>query len=93
MLNDMKVASVVATGTVSTGVGSILDLIPDDVGKVAVLLGAVLSVVLIYTHLRNGPLTLESTRLQNLNFDLDQKRKRLEIQLLEEELANARGDE
>ena len=70
---DTKVAIVIATGTTSTGIGSVLDWIPDDVGKLATVVGIVLSVVLIRTHWRKG--------------NLEYKRLRMEIALLKDKEA------
>lgn len=50
VLTNVKVAVTVAATTISTGLGMFLDLIPDDIGKLATLIGIVLSVVLIYVH-------------------------------------------
>lgn len=55
-----KVATAVTTATAGTGMGTILDLIPDDIGKLAVLVGIVLSSLLIYSH----SLTVRVTRIE-----------------------------
>lgn len=54
MINDIKVAATISAGTVSTGVGTWFDLIPSDIGKLAALVGVILSTVLIVVHLRNS---------------------------------------
>ena len=59
-----KVASLVSTVTTGTGLGTILDLIPHNIGKLATLVGIVLSLVLIYTHLRKGHLEYKKTLLE-----------------------------
>ena len=69
MHNDPRVASIVAVASTSAGVGDWFQLIPDDIGKLAALCGAILSAVLIFTHAR---------RMQ-----LDNKRIKLEIKALE----------
>lgn len=51
--ND-KVAASVAAATASSGAATWFDWIPGDVGKVATVVGIVLSIVLIYTHWRKG---------------------------------------
>lgn len=63
-MSDTKVASVVASVTTATGVGTLLELIPDDIGKLATLVGIMLSSVLIYTHWRNGRIEYQKTRLE-----------------------------
>ena len=45
-----KVATGVVAGTTSSGVGTWLDWIPNDIGKLASLVGIVLSIVLIAVH-------------------------------------------
>lgn len=60
VLANPKLASGVSIATTGTGVGTILDLIPTDIGKLATVVGIVLSMVLIYTHL----LTVRKTRVE-----------------------------
>lgn len=48
-----QVATIVMMMTVWAGVGMSLDWIPDDIGKLAALVGIVLSLVLICSHLQN----------------------------------------
>jgi hypothetical protein len=54
-----KVASAVSAVTTSTGIGTWFDWIPDDIGKLATLAGVILSVVLIYNHVRRGRVEFE----------------------------------
>jgi len=53
ILTSPKVAAGVATATTGTGLGTFLEAIPNDIGKLATLVGIVLSVVLIYVHVLN----------------------------------------
>lgn len=48
---NLRTAWVVASATVATGVSTLLEKIPDDIGKLATLVGIVLSAVLIYVHI------------------------------------------
>ena len=52
LTTDPKIAYAVASGTAGTGFGTFLELIPNDIGKLATLVGIVLSIVLIATHAR-----------------------------------------
>ena len=70
LTQDVAVATGVATWTAGIGIGTILEWIPNDIGKLATLVGIVLSTVLIFTHLRKG--RAEYNKIQ------------LEIKLLEE---------
>lgn len=55
-----KSGAAVSAATTGTGLGTFLDLIPNDIGKLATLVGIVLSVILIYSHL----LTVRKTRIE-----------------------------
>ena len=46
--------------------GTVLEMIPNDIGKAATLVGMVLSSVLIYTHFRKGRIEYEKTHLEIL---------------------------
>lgn len=52
LTTDPKIAVAVASSTVGTGSATVLELIPDNIGKLATLVGIVLSIVLIATHAR-----------------------------------------
>ena len=54
LVTNTKVASGVAVSTTGSGLGTYLDWIPGDIGKLATLIGIVLSIVLIYSHLRRS---------------------------------------
>jgi len=60
LLGDIKAAAAAAVATMSTGLGTVLEWIPNDIGKLASLVGVVLSCVLIYAHLLNA----KKTRLE-----------------------------
>ena len=50
VLINPKAAQAVAMATTGTGMGTIFDVIPDDIGKLATLVGIILSSILIYKH-------------------------------------------
>lgn len=52
LITDPKLGYVVGTGTTTSGLGTWLDLIPNEIGKLATLVGICLSLVLIAMHLR-----------------------------------------
>lgn len=62
-LQETKTAVTVTGLTFGTSVSQILDLIPDNIGKLGVLVTIILSVVLIYNHIKNGILERRETRL------------------------------
>lgn len=49
-VTDARAAIGTAAATISTGTASWLDLIPDNIGKLATLLGIILTAILIVTH-------------------------------------------
>ncbi len=51
--SNTKAGVTVAAVTTGTGVGSVFDYIPDDIGKVAVLVGLILSTVVCRLHVLN----------------------------------------
>lgn len=60
-----KVAAGVSAVTTGTGAGTILDWIPDDIGKLATLVGVILTAILICIHfvkLKKERLELEIMR-------------------------------
>jgi len=70
--NDVKTASATSLATVSTGSATWLEWIPTDIGKLATLVGLILSSVLIYTHLQKNQRAREAHEL-----DMAIKRKEL----------------
>ena len=62
--SDPSVGGVVAAVTTTSGLGLVLNYIPDDIGKLATLVGIILSTVLIRNHLRKGQADLEKTQLE-----------------------------
>lgn len=66
LMSDIKIAWVTVMGTVGSGLGTILEMIPNDVGKLATVVGIVLSSVLIYTHWRKGRIEYTKTKLEIL---------------------------
>lgn len=66
LASNPKIASGVSAMTTGTGIGTFLDWIPNDIGKLATLVGIVLSMVLIYTHWRKGRIEYKKTQLEIL---------------------------
>ena len=64
IVQDPKIASMVSTMTTGAGLAAILDLIPNNIGKLATLVGVVLSLVLIYTHWRKGRIEYKKIQLE-----------------------------
>lgn len=75
-ISDTKTAWASATGTTSTGIATLFDWIPNDIGKLGTLVGIVLSVVLICVHVRK--LVVEGRRADLENRKLEEEIKRLE---------------
>lgn len=66
LAGNARIASAVSTATTGTGLGTFLDLIPNEIGKLATLIGIVLSLVLIYTHWRKGRIEYKKIQLEIL---------------------------
>lgn len=79
IIQSPKAGHVVAMTTTTTGVGTILDLIPDDIGKLATLCGIVLTVVLVYVHIQR--------------WRLDKEKDELEKQLLRQQISEGKNDD
>jgi hypothetical protein len=60
LAQNPKIASGVSALTTGTGVGTFLDWIPNDIGKLATLVGILLSVILIRVHL----MSMKKTQLE-----------------------------
>lgn len=50
LATDLKTAAWCATATIGTGLGQLLELIPDDIGKLGTVVGILLSSVLFCYH-------------------------------------------
>lgn len=61
LLHTPKTGAAVAGTTLTTGLSTLMDWLPNSVGEVASIVGIILSGVLIYVHLRkSGREALES---------------------------------
>lgn len=70
-LLDGRIGSGVATGTIGSGVATWLNVIPNEIGKLATLVGIILSITLIIMYIRKmrqeareSDLKLELLRIQ-----------------------------
>ena len=88
LVQNPKVAWSMSTLTTGSGLGTILDAIPNDIGKLATVVGIILSSVLIYTHSRKGRIEYEKTQLEILVLK-EKESERIESALRREEAANA----
>ena len=50
-LTDVKAGAFAAVSTVGTWIGTLIDLIPENIGKLAALAGLILTCTMIYCHL------------------------------------------
>lgn len=75
--NNPKIGVTIASSTIGTGMGTVLDLIPDDIGKLATVVGIILSSVLIYTHWRKGRIDYKKTQLEiKILMDKEESRRK-----------------
>ncbi len=73
LINDMKVAWGVVAATIGTSNVTILELIPDDIGKLGVVIGLILSFILIPSHL-----------ISLVRNNTGRKKEELELKMMEE---------
>ena len=78
VVEGTKSAVVTAAGTVGVSVGTVLDYIPDSIGKLGAIVGIILSIVLIIVHIRRHK--------------LDVRKAELEAELLRLRIKNAKDD-
>lgn len=79
-LHDTKAAIGTVFVTIGTGLALTLDIIPDDIGKLASLLGIVLSGILIYNHVRAKHLHAYQERLEKQANRLDKLQADLRVE-------------
>lgn len=75
-ITDGRLAAGVSTGTTGTGLVTWLDLIPNEIGKLATLVGICLTLVLIVVHVRKMHSDSREARLREelLQTQIDQLR-------------------
>lgn len=61
---SVKTAATAGVTTASAGVGTWFDVIPDDIGKLASLVGICLTVVLLVFHIKRGLLDIKKANLE-----------------------------
>ena len=79
VVTNTKTGAAVATTTTTTGLGTFLDWIPSDIGKLATLVGILLSLTLIYVHVAREM--------------RDRRREALELALLRDKESNRQCDD
>jgi hypothetical protein len=85
---SVKFALSTAMGTMASGFAYFIGLIPDDIGKFASLLGALLTVVMLgYWRAQTRKANTES-----INVAMQTQKAALEIEILEEQLRKLRGE-
>lgn len=67
MMTDTRIAAPIATLTAATGVAEWMKWIPNDIGKLATLVGIILSVVLIISHTTKGIIAVKKYRNEAKN--------------------------
>jgi hypothetical protein len=61
---SVKTAATAGVTTASAGVGTWFDVIPDDIGKLASLVGLCLTAVLLVFHIKKGLLDIRKANLE-----------------------------
>jgi hypothetical protein len=78
LVQSAKIATGVSAATTTSGIATVLEWIPTDIGKLATLIGLILSTVLIFTHWK------KSKRAGEIH-DLEKRKLEIEIENLESE--------
>ena len=71
--SNVKVAVGVVVTTTGTSIGDILEIIPDDIGKLGIVIGVILSSILIPSHL-----------ISLVRNNTGRKKEQLELKMMEE---------
>ena len=91
LATNTKVAGVIASSTMGTGLGTILDLIPDDIGKLTTVVGGMLSIVIIFNILTKLSIERKQAKLESQKTALEIKAlqaKEVERERLAEEFVS-----
>lgn len=64
ILQAPRTAAITGAATVGTGATTCFDLIPSDIGKLASLVGLVLSIILICIHIRKSRLDIKEGEIR-----------------------------
>lgn len=76
IVESTKVATFVSATTTGAGVSTIFEWVPDDIGKLASLVGIILSVVLIYFHIRKIIIDEKVNKINMKMLEAENKRLR-----------------
>ena len=64
ILTSVKIAVATGVTTTGAGVGTWFDVIPNDIGKLASLMGAILTIILAYFHVKKGVIDIAIKKLE-----------------------------
>ena len=79
-----KAAQLVAMTTTGTGMGTVFEWIPSDIGKLATLIGIVLSSILIYKH---SMLLKQDSEKNKLELEILKEKRREQVENAEKRAA------
>lgn len=86
VVSDQRIAHVVALGTTGTGMATFLDYIPSDIGKLATILGMVLTIILIANHAMKLRSSLSAHKIDNRQKEIDLETAEIELDKLKKEV-------
>lgn len=69
--SDPRVGWMAAGGTTAAGSAKWIEMIPNEIGKIATLIGAILSLVLIVVHLRKMRQDAQAADLARIKAELE----------------------
>ncbi len=75
LTSSARSATIVSAVTTGSGLAMVLEMIPNDIGKLATVTGIVLSIILIFNHIRKGNIEYLNIKLENklLNMKINQR--------------------
>ena len=80
LLHDLRLAWASAVAAMGSGAATVMEWIPNDIGRVTSLFALILTIVLIRLHWRNGNARYTQVMLEN-------EKTLLEIEALKEKIA------
>lgn len=86
VVSDQRIAHGVALGTTGTGMATFLDYIPSDIGKLATLLGMILTVILIAIHAMKLRSSLSAHKIDNRQKEIDLEKAEIQLARLKKEV-------
>ncbi|MGL5727302.1 MAG: hypothetical protein ACRCYD_05550 [Plesiomonas sp.] len=90
-LTDVRLGATTATLTGGSGIATWLERIPNDIGKFATLVGAILTMVLIVVHIRKMRQDTRDSQIREQEAEARRREAELREELLRVQIAKEKG--